>query len=176
MKQFLVNWGILPASAIKTTALSSIYDIDVVGIDGVKLDLKTFQGRKILFVNVASKCLFTTQYKELQELFDQNKEKLVVIGVPCNQFGNQEAGSNLEIKSFCDFTYRVTFPLTTKMEVKGEKIHPLYDWLTSKKLNGRKNSVVKWNFQKYLVDENGQLVDVFLSSTNVSNDRVLNML
>lgn len=144
---------------------SSVYDIPITGIDGQRINLGKFRGKKILFVNVASRCGFTSQYMGLQNLQDIFKSKLVVIGLPCNQFANQEPGTTEEIKDFCEANYGINFQLTEKIKVKGKDQHPLYEWLTNKELNGVKNSSVMWNFQKYLVDENGQLIDFFYSST-----------
>lgn len=155
----------LSPSASLETKKSSIYDIAIDTIGGKSIILEEFQGKKMLFVNVASKCGFTKQYKGLQTLSDKYKEELVVIGSPCNQFGKQEPGDASQIQKFCELNFDVRFLLTTKIDVKGDKQHPIYKWLTSKDLNGKKNSSVKWNFQKYLVDENGILIDYFFSIT-----------
>ena len=155
----------LSPSASLETKKSSIYDISIDTIGGKSIILEEFQGKKMLFVNVASKCGFTKQYKGLQTLSDKYKEELVVIGSPCNQFGKQEPGDASQIQKFCELNFDVRFLLTTKIDVKGDKQHPIYKWLTSKDLNGKKNSSVKWNFQKYLVDENGILIDYFFSIT-----------
>ncbi len=156
--------------------LESIYNIDINTLQGKPLDLSNFKGKHILFVNVASKCGFTPQYKELQQLQDQYQDDLVVIGVPCNQFGDQEPGSSEEISEFCEINYGVTFPITEKVNVKGENKHPLYQWLTTKAINGKKNSTVKWNFQKYLVNEKGELVDYYYSITKPLNSRITSNL
>ncbi len=155
----------LSPSASLETKKSSIYDISIDTIGGKSIILEEFQGKKMLFVNVASKCGFTKQYKGLQTLSDKYKEELVVIGSPCNQFGKQEPGDASQIQKFCELNFDVRFLLTTKIDVKGDKQHPIYKWLTSKDLNGKKNSSVKWNFQKYLVDESGILIDYFFSIT-----------
>ncbi len=154
----------------------SIYEIAINDIDGNSLDLKQFKGKKILFVNVASKCGFTKQYAELEKLYEQNKEQLVVIGLPCNQFGEQEPGSAEEIKSFCSLNYGVSFPITEKINVKGDDQHPIYQWLTQKEKNGVKNSSVKWNFQKYLVDENGNYVNFWYSMTEPMSKKIMKHL
>ena len=154
----------------------SIYDIDLIGIDGSKIDLKKYKGKKILFVNVASKCGFTKQYDGLQELYTSYEDKLVIIGLPCNQFGGQEPGTNKEIVSFCRLNFGVNFPMTEKIDVKGKNQHKLYEWLTSKSLNGKKNTSVKWNFQKYLIDENGNYIDVFYSLTKPMSKKITKYL
>lgn len=154
----------------------SLFDIKINGLNGKRLDLSEFKGKHLLFVNVASKCGFTAQYKDLQKLFDNYQEKLVVIGVPCNQFGNQEPGNSNDIKSFCEVNYGVTFPITEKIDVKGAHQHPLYAWLTKKQKNGVKNSKVKWNFQKYIVDPNGELIDYYFSMTNPMSSKIVKHL
>ena len=154
----------------------SIYDININALDGSPIDLKTFQGKYILFVNVASECGFTNQYEGLQKLFDTYKDDLVVIGVPCNQFGQQEPGSSDEIQTFCKKNYGVTFLMTEKILVKGNNQHPLYNWLTDKSLNGVKNSTVKWNFQKYIVDKDGNLIDYFYSMTKPMSSKITKLI
>ena len=137
----------------KEVVSTSIYDIEINTIEGKSIDLSSFKDKHILFVNVASKCGFTSQYKDLQKLSDTYPNKLVVIGSPCNQFGSQEPGDASQIQTFCERNFGVTFLITEKIDVKGKKQHPLYNWLTNKELNGRKSSNVKWNFQKYLVNK-----------------------
>ena len=154
----------------------NMYDIKINSLTGEKIDLNQFKGKKILFVNVASECGFTPQYKDLQKLHETYKDKLVVIGLPCNQFGEQESGTTTQIKSFCEKNYGVDFLMTEKIDVKGEKQHPLYAWLTQKEMNGVMGSSVKWNFQKYLVDENGKLIDVFYSITEPLSDKIVKLL
>ncbi|CAM1344153.1 glutathione peroxidase [Tenacibaculum amylolyticum] len=150
----------------------SVYTIEINDIKGSKLDFNNFKGKKILFVNVASQCGFTPQYKELQELSNTFKDTLVVVGVPCNQFGSQEPGTSSQIQEFCSLNYGVTFPITEKIQVKGKDKHPLYSFLTDKKLNVKKNSSVKWNFQKYLVDEKGNLIDYWFSLTKPMSKKI----
>ena len=144
----------------------SIYDIKINDINGNQIDLKSFEDKYILFVNVASKCGFTKQYSDLEVLYKKYKKDLVVIGLPCNQFGGQEPGTAEDIKSFCSNTYGVTFIITEKIEVKGNKMHPIYNWLTNKEVNGNLNSSVKWNFQKYIVGRDGGLLNYFYSTTS----------
>jgi len=155
---------------------TSIYTIGLTSISGEQINLSDYKGKKILFVNVASKCGFTDQYDGLQKLYDTYKDKLVIIGLPCNQFGEQEPGNTSEIQSFCRLNYGVEFPLTEKIHVKGEQQHPLYSWLTEKTKNGRMDSSVKWNFQKYLIDENGRLVDVFYSITKPMSTKITKLV
>ena len=152
---------------------STVYDFSLTGTDGKEINLNAFKGKKILFVNVASKCGYTPQYEGLQKLYAQNKENLVIIGLPCNQFMNQEPGTNEEIQAFCKKNYGVTFPITQKIYVKGDKIHPLYNWLTRKELNGVEDSKVKWNFQKYLIDEEGALIQVFGSKAKPLGEEII---
>lgn len=154
----------------------SIYEISINDINGDKLNMSEFKGKYILFVNVASNCGFTKQYKDLQKLYNENSEKLVVIGIPCNQFGAQEPGSEEQISIFCSEKYDVTFPMTEKTYVRGSNQHPLYKWLTSKELNGRKSSSVKWNFQKYLVDRDGNLIDYWYSLTSPMSSKITNYI
>ena len=138
--------------------------------------LAKFKGKKILFVNTASECGFTKQYADLQILHDTYKDKLVIIGVPCNQFGGQEPGDAMQIQSFCQVNYGVTFLMTEKVDVKGDKQHPLYTWLTQKEMNGVKSSSVKWNFQKYLIDENGYLVKIIPPKTKPDYSSVVDWI
>ncbi len=154
------------------TNLKSIYDITINSLEGNSIDLNSFKGKHILFVNVASKCGFTPQYKELQELHDKFQNELVIIGVPCNQFGKQEPGNAEYIQAFCSKNYGVEFLITEKTDVKGDQQHPLYSWLTLKENNGVKGSSVKWNFQKYLVNKEGKLVDYFYSTTSPTSEKI----
>ncbi|MCC1484277.1 glutathione peroxidase [Winogradskyella immobilis] len=154
----------------------SIYNIEIKDLEGQSINLLDYKGKKILFVNVASKCGFTPQYRELQKLQDTYSNKLAIIGVPCNQFGKQEPGNSKEIQEFCKVNYGVTFLITEKVNVKGSQQHPLYNWLTNKTINGKENSTVKWNFQKYLVDENGVFLDYFYSITKPMSSKIINYL
>ena len=153
-----------------------IYDITINDIKGKKIELSEYKGKYVLFVNVASNCGFTRQYQDLQMLYDKFKEDLVVVGVPCNQFGGQEPGDEKQISIFCSEKYNVTFPMTEKISVRGSNQHQLYKWLTSKDLNGRKNSSVKWNFQKYLVDKDGNLIDYWYSLTSPTSTKITNYI
>ncbi len=150
----------------------SLYNIKINSLQGKEIDLTSYKGKKILFVNVASKCGFTPQYDGLQKLHDEYKDKLVIIGVPCNQFGSQEPGKSNEIQEFCSINYGVTFLITEKVDIKGDKQHPLYKFLTQKSKNGKKNSSVKWNFQKYLINEEGYLIDYWFSLTKPQSKKI----
>lgn len=152
------------------------YNSKINSIDGDLIDLNKFRGKHILFVNVASNCGFTSQYESLEKLSQKYKDNLIIIGFPSNQFGNQEPGTNDEISNFCKQNYGVTFLLTEKTDVKGDNIHPIYNWLTSSKLNGVKDSSVKWNFQKYFVNKNGNLIDFFYSTTDPLNSKITNLI
>lgn len=168
----IVEKAKLSSNVSLETETQAIYDIAINDIHGKPISLKEFEGKKILVVNVASKCGFTKQYKELQLLSDTYKEALVVIGAPCNQFGKQEPGDASEIQEFCEINFGVTFLLTEKLNVKGNQQHPLYKWLTSKKLNGKKSSSVQWNFQKYLVDEKGNFINYYYSFTKPMSSKI----
>lgn len=145
-------------------------------IDGEPLDLSRFKGKKLLLVNVASKCGFTPQYKELQQLYEKYNGKLEIIGFPCNQFLHQEPGTAEEIKEFCTKNYGVTFTITEKIDVKGQNQHPIYQWLTNKEKNGVESSKVKWNFQKYLIDENGYIVRVVSPRTKPDDQSIIDWI
>ncbi|MBK7964432.1 MAG: glutathione peroxidase [Bacteroidetes bacterium] len=153
----------------------SIYQFKLKDIDGKSLNLSQFKGKKILIVNVASECGYTKQYETLQELSQKYKKQLVVIGVPANNFGGQEPGSNAEIKSFCSKNYNVTFPLTSKVSVKGGDIDPLFKWLTEQK-NADFSGEIKWNFEKFLIDENGKLIRRFRSKVKPLDDELVKSL
>ena len=143
---------------LKGQPTSCIHDFTVRTIEGQELSLGAFKGKKILIVNTASKCGFTPQYKDLEEVYEKYSDKnFVIIGFPSNDFAKQEPGTNSEISSFCKQNYGVKFPMMEKISVKGDSIHPLYKWLTSKSENGVMNSRVRWNFQKYMIDEEGHL-------------------
>jgi len=158
---------------MSVTNLNSIYDIKINNITGEPIELSDFKDKYLLFVNVASKCGFTDQYKDLQELHEKYKDDLIIVGLPCNQFGNQEPGNEEEISQFCQINYGVTFLLTEKIEVKGSNQHPIYKWLTDKNLNGVKSSTVRWNFQKYLLDPSGNLIDYWYSITNPLSKKII---
>ena len=152
--------------------MGNLYDIQINSLQGKPINFGDFKGKSILFVNVAAKCGFTAQYKDLEKLYQEYKDHLIVIGVPCNQFGNQEPGSSDEIQEFCQVNYGVSFLITEKVNVKGSNQHPLYAWLTKKENNGKKSSTVRWNFQKYLVDSEGKLIDFYYSITKPTSSKI----
>lgn len=152
----------------------SFYDFTVKDIDGNDFSMEQLKGKKIMVVNVASKCGYTPQYEELQELYKKYKDKdFVIIGFPANNFLKQEPGSNEDIKSFCTLEYGVTFPMMSKISVKGDDIAPIYEWLTDKELNQHIDSSVKWNFQKYLINADGQLYEVVKPKVKPNNEMII---
>jgi glutathione peroxidase len=151
---------------------TSIYDFKVPSLDGGTIDFSKYKGKKILVVNTASECGYTPQYADLQKLYDEHKSTLVIVGFPANNFGGQEPGSNAEIKEFCKKNYGVSFPMAGKVSVKGDDIHPLFKWLTSKDENGVMDAEIKWNFTKFLLDEKGKLVAVFPSKVNPTSEEI----
>lgn len=151
----------------------SFYDFTVQTIDGQQFSFADLKGKKVMIVNTASKCGHTPQYKDLELLNKAYKQKLVIIGFPANNFMNQEPGTNSEIREFCDSKYGVTFPMMAKISVKGSDMHPLYQWLTRKSENGVLDSEVAWNFQKYIIDENGNLVGYFKPAVKPLSDEVV---
>lgn len=165
----------LAVSVSSTNAQTSgFYSFKVTDIDGNEFSLENLKGKKVMVVNTASRCGFTPQYEDLQALYEKYKDKnFVVIGFPANNFMGQEPGTNKEIKEFCTSRFNVSFPMMAKISVKGNDMHPLYQWLTQKSKNGVLDSEVKWNFQKYLIDENGNLVDVLLPKVRPNSDKVI---
>ena len=146
--------------------LNSLYDIDVQSIDGKPITLSIYQGKVLLIVNVASYCGFTPQYKALQELYEQYKDRgLVILGFPCNQFGRQEPNADADIKIFCEEKYHVTFPLFSKIEVLGDRAHPLYQYLTNAKPGLLGTKAIKWNFTKFLISHQGDVLKRFAPKT-----------
>jgi glutathione peroxidase len=170
----------------------SVYEFKVAGLDGNEIDFSQFKGKKILIVNTASKCGNTPQYKDLETLYEKYKDQLVIVGFPANNFGEQEKGSNTEIKEFCTKNYGVTFPMAEKISVKGDDMHPLYKWLVEQSKEFSKNvpagnskdfvwkkylqDPVTWNFTKFLLDENGNLIAVFHNKVNPMSEEVLDYL
>ncbi len=147
----------------------SIYQFNVINIEGEEVSLEDYKGKVVLIVNVASKCGFTSQYIGLQKLYEKYSEQgFVVLGFPCNQFRNQEPGTNEEIKEFCSTNYGVTFPMFSKIDVNGENAHPLYKFLKSEK-SGLITDEIKWNFTKFLIDKDGKPVERYATTTKPSS-------
>jgi glutathione peroxidase len=162
---------------MKGQATSSIHQFSAISIEGEEIQFASFKGKKMLIVNTASQCGLTPQFKALQELYGAYKDKgLIIIGFPSNDFAKQDPGTNTEIKSFCQQNYGVSFLIMEKISVKGSDIHPIYKWLTKKSENGLMNSTVRWNFQKYLIDENGHLVDMVAPWKKPNCRRILKWL
>lgn len=183
---------ILAMIVASTLTGGSIYDFKIAGLDGNDIDFSKFKGKKIMIVNTASKCGNTPQYAELEKLYEKYKDKLVIVGVPANNFGEQESGTNSDIKEFCTKNYGVTFPMAEKVSVKGDDIAPLYKYLVDQSKEMAKTiptdnskdlawksylqNPVTWNFTKFLLDENGKLIAVFHNKINPMSEEVVKYL
>ena len=155
----------------------SLYDFKATTIDGAPFDFSSLKGKKVLIVNVASKCGYTPQYAQLEELYTKYSAKnFVIIGFPANNFMSQEPGTNAEIKEFCTSKYNVTFPMMAKISVKGKDMDPLYQWLTDKAQNGIVDAPVKWNFQKFMINEQGQVVDFAAPGDKPFDDKIIHWI
>jgi glutathione peroxidase len=154
----------------------SIYDFKVEALDGSTIDFSKFKGKKILIVNTASACGYTPQYEGLESLYKKYQDKLVIVGFPANNFGGQEPGTNGEIKEFCKKNYGVTFPMAAKISVKGNDTAPIYKWLCNKSENGVLDADISWNFNKFLLDENGNLITKFDSKVTPMSDELTSKL
>jgi len=154
----------------------SIYDFKVPGLEGGTIDLSQYKGKKILIVNTASKCGNTPQYADLEKLYEKYKDKLVIIGFPANNFGQQEPGTNSEIKEFCTKNYGVTFPMAEKVSVKGDDVAPIFKYLTDEAQKLGFEDPIKWNFTKFLIDENGKLITVIHNKVNPMSEEVTKYL
>jgi glutathione peroxidase len=174
MKTWILFITACLAPALACAQDKNFHDFTVQDIQGAPLSLSEFKGKKVLVVNVASKCGLTPQYRQLQELYDKyGQGNFAVIGFPANNFGGQEPGTNGEIQEFCTLNYGVTFPMMAKISVKGDDIAPLYQWLTRKSENGRQDAEVTWNFQKFLIDENGNPAGFFEPKTPPSDPAII---
>jgi glutathione peroxidase len=166
-----------PTKSAATMNKQTIYQFKVEDLYGKTFDFASLKGKKIMIVNTASKCGNTPQYKELEALYKKYSSKgLVIVGFPANNFGAQEPGSNQEIATFCQLNYGVTFPMMSKISVKGSDMHKVYQFLTQKSKNGLKDSEVEWNFQKYLLNEKGELVQIIAPSTSPNDPEILNWI
>ncbi len=157
-------------------SVKTIYDFKVEALDGGTIDFATFKGKKILIVNTASKCGFTPQYEGLEALYEKYKDHLVIVGFPANNFGGQEPGSNTAIKEFCKKNYGVSFPMAAKISVKGGDAAPIYKWLCNKSENGVLDAEIKWNFNKFLLDENGKIIAKFDSKVTPMSEELTSKL
>ena len=180
--------GFITSSSDNTITAKSIYDFKVEALDGSTIDFSAYKGKKILIVNTASQCGYTPQYEGLEKLYETYKDKLVIVGFPANNFGEQEPGTNTDIKEFCTKNYGVTFPMAEKVSVKGDDIHPLFKWLVDQSKELAKNAPadnskdfawknflqnpVSWNFTKFLLDENGKLIAVIHNRVSPMSDEV----
>jgi glutathione peroxidase len=160
-----------------TMEKQNIYQFKVEDLSGKTFDFSTLKGKKILIVNTASKCGLTPQYKDLEKIYKEYTDKgFVIVGFPANNFGHQEPGSNAEIESFCEKNYGVTFPMMSKISVKGSDMHPIYQFLTQKAKNGLQDSEVQWNFQKYLISEKGELEKVIAPEVLPTDDSIISWI
>ena len=167
------------ATTAKTTPMAkeTIYQFKVEDLSGDTFDFSTFKGKKILVVNTASECGLTPQYEQLQAIYEKYKDKnFVIVGFPANNFGAQEPGTNQQIATFCQQNYGVSFPMMSKISVKGGDMHPVYQFLTQKAKNGLEDSEVQWNFQKYLINENGELAKVVSPRTLPTDAEIVNWI
>ena len=174
MKKILVAFALLMTVAGLSAQTKVLYDFKATSLDGQSYNLSSLKGKKVMVVNTASKCGLTPQYAKLQKLYEQYKDKnFVIIGFPANNFASQEPGSNKEISEFCTKNYGVTFPMMSKISVKGDDIDPLYKWLTNKAENKVLEAPVQWNFQKFLIDEKGQIADVAFPKELPDEDKII---
>jgi glutathione peroxidase len=177
MKKLFLTITVILFFSMKVQAQEkqTIYQFKVEDLSGKSFDFASLKGKKVLIVNTASKCGFTPQYELLETLYKEYKDKnFVIIGFPANDFGSQEPGTNAEIATFCKQNYGVSFPMMSKTSVKGDDMNAVYQFLTQKSKNGLKDSEVKWNFQKYLIDEKGELVEVYPSNVKPNDDKIVN--
>ena len=169
---FILMFSLFGLFSSKAQTPKSIHSFKVESLDGKTIDFSKFKGKKILIVNTASECGFTPQYEDLEKLYDTYKNKLVIVGFPANNFGGQEPGSNQEIATFCKKNYGVSFPMAAKVSVKGSDTAPIFKFLTDKKLNGVKSTTILWNFEKFLLNEKGELIDTFVSTTKPTSESI----
>jgi len=170
------NQSNITAIMEQPTTDTTIYDFKVAGLEGGTIDLSAYKGKKIMIVNTASFCGNTHQYADLETLYQKHKDKLIIIGFPANNFGAQEPGTNTEIKAFCTKNYGVSFPMAAKVSVKGDDIAPIFKYLVAQAAKMGVDDPIKWNFTKFLIDENGKLIAVIHNKTSVLSDEVINKL
>jgi glutathione peroxidase len=170
-----ILFGFKKTESVELSAVpKSFYDLSILSLDEKDtIKMSDYKGKKILIVNVASECGYTYQYKDLQKLYEKYMQKMVIIGFPCNQFGFQEPGDKEEIEDFCEENYGVSFPMTTKIDVKGSNQDPIYTWLTRKSFNEVDDYSVKWNFNKFLIDSTGKLIGYFGTKTEPFDEELI---
>ena len=177
MKNLTLITALVFLTGISFSQVKTLYNFKAKTIEGNDFDFSQLKGKKVLIVNTASKCGFTPQYEDLQKLYETyGGDKFTIIGFPANNFLHQEPGSNEEIVEFCKKNYGVTFQMMEKISVKGDDIDPIYNWLTKKSENGVMDAPVKWNFQKFMIDENGKLVDYLSSKEKPMSDKIVNWI
>jgi glutathione peroxidase len=179
MKKIVLLFLLIMMNSLAVNAQSTptIYQFKVKDLSGKTFDFASLKGKKILVVNTASKCGYTPQYEQLEAIYKKYKgENFVIVGFPANNFGSQEPGTNAEIATFCKANYGVTFPMMSKISVKGSDMNEVYQFLTKKSKNGLKDSNVEWNFQKYLINEKGQLEQVYLSGVEPNDEKIINWI
>ena len=176
MKFIITILTVAMLTAFTKPANNSIHSFKVKSIDGGMIDFAKYKGKKILVVNVASQCGYTRQYEGLQKLFEAHKDKLVIVGFPANNFGSQEPGTDGEIVQFCKARFGVTFPMASKISVKGDDVAPIYKWLTSKTENGVLDAKIGWNFNKFMLDEKGKMLAYFPSKTEPDSEEIIKFL
>jgi len=167
---------LLSIGLLFTSAAVTIYDFKVPGLTGGTVDFSKYKGKKILIVNTASKCGNTPQYSDLEKLYETYKDKLVIVGFPANNFGAQEPGTNEEIGEFCKKNYGVSFPMAEKVSVKGDDIHPVFKYLVDESKKLGQEDPIKWNFTKFLLDENGKLIAVINNKVNPMSEEITKYL
>ena len=177
MKQLIFVIMSLISSTVMGQSSTTLYDFTTKSLDGETFNLSSLKGKKVLIVNTASKCGLTPQYKDLEDLYKKyGGDNFVIVGFPANNFGEQEPGNNKEISEFCTINYGVTFPMMSKISVKGHNIDPIYSWLTNKSKNGLMDAPVQWNFQKFLIDENGKLIDMVPPRELPASERIIKFI
>ena len=177
MNKIIILSILILMAQIVTAQETSFYSFKTKTLDGNDFDFSSLRGKKVLVVNTASKCGFTPQYATLEKIYEKYKDNnFVVIGFPANDFLRQEPGTNEEIAEFCQKNYGVTFPIMQKISVKGDNMHPVYRWLTSKAENGRQDSKVTWNFQKYMIDETGNLVGYASPNEKPDSEKIVSWI
>jgi glutathione peroxidase len=174
MKLALITLTIVISGFFITPPVKNFYEFKMKAINGKEIDFSQYKGKKVLVVNVASKCGFTKQYEDLQKLHEMYGNKVVILGFPANNFNSQEPGSNEDIQEFCKKNFGVTFQLFEKISVKGDDQHPLFQYLTKKELNGKINQEPKWNFNKYLINEKGEVVKWWPSEVKPLSEEIVN--